>query len=151
MDDESTACSRCGADVAAGAQYCGECGLPMREEGASGGKKKSSWVGVVVFLVLFGGCYSLVSSNQGDDRPGDAIARNACRDWSEARGQVGDGVLTDAELRGQLQEIYDSARHSEVDAVADASRDVLAAMTTGTLTDVQRAATAFTEACSRLS
>jgi hypothetical protein len=90
----------------------------------------------------------------GDDSPGDAGARLACRDFRSAARDQTDGLLTPSELRDRLKAVNDNARLSEEPDIAQAGQDLLAEATTAgdqiNNPDYAAAVTRFGTACEAL-
>jgi hypothetical protein len=77
----------------------------------------------------------------------DALGTEACATFSSAIKDFGAGILTERQLRLQLQEVYRAGRFSTTPGIADLTRAALAEVTTGT---TQGGGTAFrdlTNAC----
>jgi hypothetical protein len=88
------------------------------------------------------------SESASDDSGASASAQLACEHFRNVAGDIGDGVLTDAEIRTKLQEVDGSASVADEPAVAAASRAMLAAATTGTPGEFIDAAGQMDAACS---
>lgn len=72
----------------------------------------------------------------------DAGARVACHEFRKVMDQVGEGVLTPAEVRDQLRAVHRAAKTSDVVGVAAGGTELLAAATAD---DGDRLLAAFTE------
>ena len=80
----------------------------------------------LLVLVLLASCSSLAE----DPATGDASARLACRDFYGIARDA--DLVTNAELRGRVQDMYDShASVSETPGIAEAARAMLATLTSG--------------------
>lgn len=77
----------------------------------------------------------------------DASAELGCTHFRNIMGDVSAGILTDAELRTKIKEVYDTAYVSENAGVPDGARAMLAAITAEDSTAFLAAATAFDGAC----
>jgi hypothetical protein len=78
---------------------------------------------------------------------GDASAQLACTHFHNIRGDVQAGILTDAELRKKLKEVYNDAWVSETPGVAPAATAMLRAITQGDETEFPSAVANFIAAC----
>lgn len=122
-------------------------------------KRQSNVVGclalIVIALATVGGCGALLSGgDESSSRPtrtdtsaSDASARLACSHWANTFADARDGLLTDAELRGKVQEVHDDARVSTTPGIAGAARAMLAAMTAGNSEAFFVSAEEFASAC----
>lgn len=87
--------------------------------------------GLVALIVVV----VVISPNDGpepapaSDRSSDTSARAACRHMANVVDDAAAGILTDAEIRSKLREVYDSARFADDREVADLAEDALAAAT----------------------
>lgn len=102
---------------------------------------------LVIGLLVLSGCGS--SSENGN---GDASADLACTHFRNVARDYSDGLLTEDELRGKLQEVWNDARVSEHAAIVENSRRMLADITQGGIDhpDLPDAIDAFGSACSSL-
>lgn len=71
---------------------------------------------------------SAACGDDSNDEP-DSGAKLACGDFRATAQDQTDGLLTAGELRSEIQGVQDNARLSEEPGVADAGRDLLAAVT----------------------
>lgn len=76
---------------------------------------------------------------------GDSKSPAACTHWSNIRGDVRAGILTDSELRSKVAEVRTSASDP---SVRSAATDLLAAITSGNKTTLTSAYLALNKACS---
>lgn len=110
------------------------------------------FVGIMLALVVVG----FALSGSDSDEPtavgpvDDASARVACRNWESLVRDAARGVMTDAEIRAELQEIESSARVSENETVRLQSERALAALTQGDTEGFDLAAERLTNACARI-
>lgn len=109
---------------------------------------------LLLFGLLFAGCYMLIDSGDNGGEPSrgggsqrDATAENACGHFANVIGDVRAGILTDAEIREKLREIYDKGRFADDQRVAQASQDMLAAMTSRSPDELADATARMSEAC----
>ena len=77
----------------------------------------------------------------------DASAELGCGHFRNIMGDVSAGILTDAELRTKIKEVYDTAYVSENAGIPDAARAMLAAITADDSNAFVAAVTAFDGAC----
>jgi hypothetical protein len=80
---------------------------------------------MAVLAFLAAGCGS------GSASSSDSVARAACGDFRQLARDASDGILTGDEQRERVQRIHDRGRYGDSAEVADASRELLAAFTTG--------------------
>lgn len=100
---------------------------------------------VVVAVLLF------LAACSGDGSGSDASATAACTHFKNVAADAGSGILNDAEFRGKLKEIYDSASVSEDAQLRDAARGMLASVTEGSPAErFKWHADDFVAACKRL-
>jgi hypothetical protein len=83
---------------------------------------------------------------RGDDGP-DVSAQIACAQYATLARYVRDGLLTQTEVRSELQDIDRRASASKARAVRDAARDAHAAFKANPDTDLQPAFARLTDAC----
>lgn len=108
---------------------------------------------VAVVMTFAAGCAgsSGPSGSSGDDTPeGDASAQLACTHFRNIVDDASAGILTDAEIRDKLKEVYDKAYVSSTRGIADGARELLAGITTGTTSDFETALDSFSSACTRV-
>lgn len=112
---------------------------------------------VVLLVLMVGlGVYG-AATGSGDDPPtrrssgpptSDASAELACVHWSNIRGDIDAGILTDGEIRAKLQEVHGRAKSSAVPGVASSAQRLLAAVTQrADDSELLAAAGALTTAC----
>jgi ABC-type Fe3+-hydroxamate transport system substrate-binding protein len=105
-------------------------------------------------MVLLGLAATLTLAGCSSDTPtatssteADAGAGLACTHFRNVMGDAAKGLLTDAELRTKIQEVYDSAHVSASPGVASGAQSMLAAVTAGDPTAFTAASTAFDTTC----
>lgn len=96
------------------------------------------------FALVFG-LWGCVSGDDDDEPVGDVFGQEACTQYAVASSDYGDGVLTDEEMRAQLQEVEASASLADQPGLHDAARSVLAGFTQGTIN--QQEVDALTDLC----
>lgn len=97
---------------------------------------------------LADGSSSGSDSTDSDSSSGaSASAELACEHFRNIMGDVSDGVLTDSELREKLKEVDSDAYVADEADIVAASRDMLAAATTGGVSDLTVAVTDMDSAC----
>jgi hypothetical protein len=79
----------------------------------------------------------------------DASTQASCQHFRNVIGDVGQGVLSDAELRDKFKEVNDSASVSERADIRAGGVAMLRAITTGTTEDLLKAVGQFDKACDR--
>jgi len=77
----------------------------------------------------------------------DDGASLACSHFRNVMGDASKGLLTDAELRTKIQEVYDSAHVSANPGIASDAQAMLAAATANDGTAFTNAIAAFSDAC----
>jgi hypothetical protein len=77
----------------------------------------------------------------------DASAKVSCEHFRNVMGDVGAGILNDAELREKVKEIERSASVSEQPGLPEAGRAMLREITTGTGEGFVVAAKMFDQSC----
>ena len=109
--------------------------------------RQGCWLGISLLTVVFAfvGC-SESSSSGGDGDTGSVSASLACDHFRNVAGDASDGLLTDAELREKLKEVYDNSIGAAPEITA-AARDMLAAITSGTNQEFTRSIRAMGKAC----
>lgn len=149
-------CRSCGYPVGTGAQLCPNCG---QSGPAPLGRGTNTVVLVAVLLVVLlvlvavlTGCASTSSSSNasGATVQADASAQLACSHFRNVVADEANGVLTDAELRNKLKEVYGDARYSSNAGIAGGARAMLAAVTQGDPAGLRRGLDAFGGACTRI-
>ena len=101
---------------------------------------------IIVAVLLLAGLGALLNAaGLVEDR--DSSAFLACRHFRNVAADASAGILTDAELRTKLQEVYDDARLSEDRAIVEWGERMLAAVTRGDMDAFSTSVSAFGEAC----
>jgi hypothetical protein len=100
----------------------------------------------VVVLIIVGYVVTAVILANDDSEIGDASAQLACRDFYDVAGEA--DLITDAELRDRLQDIWNTAEVSETPGIAEAARAMLAAATSGDVDALEVAVDDMSAACS---
>jgi hypothetical protein len=77
----------------------------------------------------------------------DASTKLSCEHFRNVMGDVGNGLLTESELRDKTKQFYDTGRLSEVPKVRVAVQDMLAAITGGDTDAYLTAAKSMSAAC----
>jgi len=77
----------------------------------------------------------------------DASAELGCAHFRNVMGDISKGILTDAEIRTKIQQVYDTARVSENPGIAPDAQAMLAAATANDGTAFASAAADFAKAC----
>jgi hypothetical protein len=81
----------------------------------------------------------------------DAPAQLACGHFTNVMGDFSKGILTTAEMRAKIQEVYDNASVSANKGIPDGATAMLAAVTADDGTAFLTASNAFMTACNALS
>lgn len=111
--------------------------------------KAEEWFGFVILLAIIGFVVYACAGGGGDeDRYGDASARFACSHYRNIANEA--STLTDAELRGKLQEVDRDAKVSETPGIASQSRTMLEAITAGNRSMFAGASSAFAATCEKV-
>jgi hypothetical protein len=136
VDDESRACPHCGRPLHPPKRVApNPHDIPVRGIVIAVGVVAAMILGAVVWGVVAGGS-------------DDASASLACGNFYSALVDLESGVLTDAELRARLQDVYRDAKYSELPSVRDAASGMLSAMTGGSAADLADAINHMRSACS---
>ena len=111
---------------------------------------KKSLIAVVVVVVVLStsGCSSSPTSSALP--AADAGAQLSCEHFRNVVRDAAAGILTPAEERTKIQEVYDSARASSDAGIADNAQAMLASITTGDGSNFGNAGKAFLNACKRI-
>jgi hypothetical protein len=80
----------------------------------------------------------------------DAQAQLACDDFRNVAGDIAAGVLTTEQVTTKFQEIYGTARRSEVPGVAEGAQELLSSWNTGDLDGVRSGNRHLDAACKRV-
>lgn len=97
------------------------------------------------------GCASTSSSTSSNSTPrADASAQLACSHFRNVVADESSGVLTDAELRGKLKEVYNDARYSSNAGIPEGAQAMLAAVTQGDPAGLRQGLDDFSTACQRV-
>lgn len=96
---------------------------------------------IVGVLVVLSGCGS------AGEGLGDASAELACTHFRDVASDAADGLLTNAELRGKLQEVYNDAKYSDSPGIAEGAERMVRDVTQGDTADMKAAIPAFDQAC----
>jgi len=86
---------------------------------------------VVVIGLLLWGCSALVGGDDSGSGSASASANVACRHYRNVMSDLNAGLLTDAELRSKVQEVYDDANVADEQSIRTAARELLASATAG--------------------
>ncbi len=129
-------CPNCGAPpLRPPSPVCHVCQAPPAQTGRwrkLSPRSQLLWILVVSAVVIV----VLVAMAQTDEEEtGDQHSRLACSHFRNVAGDVARGVLTDAELRGKLKQV-DANASIATPQVQRAASAMLAAMTTGTSTEL---------------
>lgn len=117
-----------------------------RQEAEDAGKRGAN-IGCLALLGVIGliaMCSALTSDEDDEPTPSRNQSALACDHFRNVLDDV--GVLSVAELREKLKEVHGNASIA-TPAVRSAARDLLAAATTGTSSEVQQAARDMSAAC----
>lgn len=109
--------------------------------------------GGVLAALLLSGCASTSSSTASTNdgtQDADASAQLACAHFRDVVADETSGVLTDAELRDKLKEVYDKARYSSDAGIPAGAQEMLAAVTQGDSAGLRRGLNDFGAACRRV-
>jgi hypothetical protein len=93
---------------------------------------------------------SATTSSGGSTPDADASAELACAHFRDVVTDEANGVLTDAELRDKLKEVYDKARYSTNAGIPEGAQAMLAAVTQGDPAGLRQGLNAFSAACQRV-
>lgn len=96
----------------------------------------------IVALLVLAGC-----SPSSGGSSGDASANLACTHFRDVASDAANGLLTDTELRGKLQEVYGDAKYSDSPGIASGAQRMLRDVTNGDSADMNQAIPAFGDAC----
>jgi hypothetical protein len=113
--------------------------------------KVTAIFGILVFIAIIGGCSAAISSNTPADTSSgsaDGATSLACSHFRDIASDMSKGILTDAEIRSKMQEVYDSASVAQAAGIPDGAQSLLAAATAGDPTGLAIAISAFSTACS---
>lgn len=82
---------------------------------------------------------------------GDASAQLACTHWRNVESDIRAGILTDAEIRTKIQEVYNDAQYSDTPGIAQGAQNLLADVTIGapSVRNVVNDYARFDRACSQ--
>lgn len=80
----------------------------------------------------------------------DDAANLACTHFRNIMSDISKGLLTDAEIRTKIQQVYDTAQVSTKPGIAPDAQAMLAAATANDGTAFTNAAAAFSDACTKL-
>jgi hypothetical protein len=80
----------------------------------------------------------------------DAAAELACGHFRNIANDAGAGILSDAEFRDKMKEVYETASVSEDAEIRSNARELLAAVTQEDVNRFSTAVAGFASACSRL-
>lgn len=116
-----------------------------QQEAAAAGKRGAN-IGCFALLGVFGliAMCSALTSDDDEPTPSRNQSALACDHFRNILDDV--GVLSAAELREKLKEVHGNASIA-APAVSSAARDLLAAATTGTSSEIQQAALDMSAAC----
>jgi hypothetical protein len=106
---------------------------------------RQTFLFVTAALVFTTGCEG-VGTGAGED----ASAQLACDKFYQVSSDADAGILTNAELRDGLQEVYDDARYSEIPEIRNSAQRMLAAITAGDFHGLERAVGDMDAACSQV-
>ena len=102
---------------------------------------------ILVTLVL-SGCGSSSPTASAPAQPKDDIlAKSSCEHFRNVASDATKGLLTDAELRVKLKEVYGDAQYATSDGIASGAQEMLSAITSGDSAALSAAITAFDLAC----
>lgn len=111
-------------------------------------RNRRAWAWIAAGGVALAGMAALASSigvDEGEASHLDPLGRSACYGAYELSRDA--DLLTDAEIRERVQDIYDDARYSDVPGVAPAARRLLAAATSVDVDAFSAAASDLAESC----
>lgn len=104
---------------------------------------RSRWVWVVI-AGLVGAVLIFGNWDQDGTSSRSNPAGPACADFIIAVSDAQDGILTDAEFRAEMQNVVRQAEGTSVERLA---RDVLAAITSGTSTELRQSIERMADPC----
>ena len=99
----------------------------------------------LVVLVLLTACGE---TTQDDPGSGDASAQLACRDFYDVAAEA--DLMNDAELRGRLQDLWNTAEISATPGIAESARAMLETVTSGDIDAFEGAVGDMEAACANV-
>jgi hypothetical protein len=98
----------------------------------------------LIAVLALAGCGS---STSPASPKADAPAQVACEHFHNVMGDFNNGLLTTAEMRDKIKQVYDTASVSEDAGIPDGAQSMLAATTADDGAAFLTASAAFTAAC----
>lgn len=105
-------------------------------------------LGVALAAAVIAFIVGVIHASQKPDDGPDATAKLACTHFRNVMDDISDGVLTDAQIQAKAKQVDANASASSWPGLAEASRDFLAAVTTGG--DAVSAASHLADVCSNV-
>lgn len=118
-------------------------------------KRPITAMAIIMVVLVLGGC-STVSESTPTVAPValtptvDGSADLACGHFRDIMRDVSDGILTDAELRTKIREVYNTARSSENAGIAEYAKAMLSTITQGDIPGFTTVIGQFAAACNEI-
>lgn len=109
--------------------------------------------GGIMLVAIIGGCGAMTSSsntNTSSSGGSDNATGASCEHFRNIVGDISKGILSDTEIRGKMQEVYDTASISLDPGIPDGAQALLAAATAGDPAAMATAISAFSTSCSNV-
>lgn len=115
-----------------------------------GGDNTASSSSVSTNAVATGTSPATIAAPEPTTPEADASTQLSCGHFRNVMRDVAGGLLTEAELREKTKQFYDTGQRSGVDSVRNATRQMLAAITTGDGDGYLAAAKRMGSACNKV-